>query len=120
MDKALKESEKIILFKNIKKDDLILKLKKYFSAQNNYSSNLSDLIYKLIELSIEKGLSGDLWHNYLKMKLTAAENIFTLRAERNLISKESSLYQIALNDIKIINHLFSYSFQDIIQKLKEF
>lgn len=117
LDNSLRESEKIILFKNIKKDELILKLKNYFVAKNNSNLKLSDFIYELIELSIKEGLSGDLWHNYLKMKLTAAENIFTLRAEKNLINKESSLYQIALNDIEIINALFSYSFQDIIQHL---
>ncbi|MFN2339736.1 MAG: ATP-binding protein [Halanaerobium sp.] len=116
---ALKESEKIIFFKNIKNDKLILKLKNYFSAENNSVSDLSDIIYQLIELSFKEGLSGDLWHNYLKMKLTAAENIFSLKAEKNLISKKSSLYQIALNDIRIIKHLFSYSFQNLIQFLDE-
>jgi predicted AAA+ superfamily ATPase len=117
--KALKESEKIIFFKNIKNDDLILKLKEYFSAENNSIANLSDIIYQLIELSLKEGLSGDLWHNYLKIKLTAAENIFSLKAEKNLITKKSSLYQIALNDMRIIKNLFSYSFQDFIQFLDE-
>lgn len=117
LENALKESEKIILFKNIKEDELIFKLKSYFSAKNNSTSDLSGLIYKLIELSIKEGLSGDLWHTYLKMKLIAAENVFTLRTEKNLINNKNSLYQIALNDIEIINNLFSYSFQDIIQHL---
>ncbi len=117
LGEALKESEKIILFKKIKEDELILNLKKHYLAENNSILNLSGLIYELIELSIKEGLSGDLWHNYLKIKLTAAENIFALKAERNLINKKSSLYQIALHDIKIINMLFSYSFQDIISPL---
>jgi len=114
---ALQDSEKIILFKKIKEDKLISKLKKYYFENENSSLNLSGIIYELIELSIKEGLSGDLWHNYLKIKLAAAENIFTLKAEKNLINKKSSLYQIALNDVKIINMLFSYSFQDIIQPL---
>lgn len=116
---ALRESEKIILFKNIKEDKLISNLKNYYFSQNSSSLDLSGLIYQLIELSINQGLDGDLWHNYLKMKLTAAENIFALKAEKNLISKKSSLYQIALNDIEIIKNLFSYSFQDIIKPLSQ-
>lgn len=117
LGEALKESEKIILFKKIKEDDLILNLKKYYLEGNNSILNLSGLIYELIELSVKEGLSSDLWHNYLKIKLTAAENIFSLKAEKNLINKKSSLYQIALHDIEIINMLFSYSFQDIIRPL---
>jgi len=119
LDEALRESEKIILFKKIKEDKLILNLKEYYFTESNSISDLSDLIYELIELSIKKGLSGDLWHNYLKIKLTTAENIFTLKAERNLINKNSSLYQIALHDIEIINMLFSYSFLDIIHPLNQ-
>lgn len=116
LSRALKESEKLIFYKNIREDSLILNLKKYFSEKNNYLTNLSDLIYQLIELSIQEGLPGDLWHNYLKLKLITAENIFTLRAEKNLIDCKNSLYQIALNDIEIIKNLFSFSFQDIIEQ----
>lgn len=117
INQALKESEKIILYKNIKEDDVISKLKKYFSEKNSSASNLSELIYQLIELNIKENLSGDLWHNYLRMKLIAAENIFTLRAEKDSVSSQHSLYQIALNDLKIIKKLFSFSFQDIIDYL---
>jgi predicted AAA+ superfamily ATPase len=117
LSRALKESEKLIFYKNIREDSLILNLKKYFSEKNNYLTNLSDLIYQLIELSIQEKLPGDLWHNYLKLKLITAENIFTLRAEKNLIDCKNSLYQIALNDIEIIKNLFSFSFQDIIEQL---
>ncbi len=119
LSRALRESEKLIFYKNIKEDSLLLNLKRYFSEKNNYLSNLSDLIYQLIELSIQEGLPGDLWHNYLKLKLITAENIFTLRAEKNLINRNKSLYQIALNDIEIIKNLFSFSFQDIIEQLGE-
>jgi len=118
LNKVLKESEKIIFYKNIKDDSLILKLKNHFLEKNRHS-NLSDFIYKLISLSIQEGLSGDLWHNYLKLKLITAENIFALRAEKNLISRENSLYQIALSDIEIINNLLSFSFQDIIEQLDQ-
>lgn len=116
LSRALKESEKLIFFKNIREDSLILNFKKYFSENNNYHTNLSDLIYQLIELSIQEGLPGDLWHNYLKLKLITAENIFTLRAEKNLIDCKNSLYQIALNDIEIIKTLFSFSFPDILEQ----
>jgi predicted AAA+ superfamily ATPase len=119
INKLLKASEKIILFRNIKEDELVLKLKKYFSQKNNSALDLSSLIYQLIEMSLKESLTGDLWHNYLKMKLAEAENIFTLRAEKNLINRENSLYQIALSDIEIINNLFSFTFLDIIEHLDQ-
>ncbi|TDO73362.1 hypothetical protein DFR79_13913 [Halanaerobium saccharolyticum] len=116
---ALEKSEKIILFKNVKEAEIIVKLKNFLKAENDSRSNLSDLIYNLIELSINQGLSGDLWHNYLKLKISADENIFTLRAEKKLINHQDSLYQIALNDVEIINNLFSFSFQDILKQLNQ-
>lgn len=112
---ALKESEKIILYKNIKNDNLILKLKKYLNNHSSAAPNLSEIIYDLTKISIEQVVAGDLWHNYLKKLLTDSENIFTLKAEKKLINKNSSLYQIALHDIKIIKNLFNFSFKNIIE-----
>ena len=109
--KSILETKKIIVFKNIKENELILNLKEHLNDNDNEFPKLEveDLIYKLIEISIKEGLQGDIWHNYLKKQLIESENIFTLEAEMDLINKNDSLYQIALNDIKIMADLFSFS-----------
>lgn len=119
--KSILETKKIIVFKNIKENELILNLKEHLNDNDNEFPKLEveDLIYKLIEISIKEGLQGDIWHNYLKKQLIESENIFTLEAEMDLINKNDSLYQIALNDIKIMADLFSFSFSDLTQKLSE-
>ena len=115
---ALETSEQIILFKTVKEDSLILNLKKYFKRKNSSNSELSQIIYNLVKLNLKKGLKGDLWQNYLKTLLADSENIFTLKAETNLIDKKSSLYQIAFHDLKLISNLFNFSFKDLIKNLE--
>lgn len=115
--KAVLETEKIIFFKNIRENDLILNLKKHLDEKQPSNIEVGDLIYRLVECSIKERLQGDVWHNYLKKQLIRAENIFTLEAEKRLINTGSSIYQIALNDIRIIAELFSFSFSDLTEIL---
>ncbi|MGP3779119.1 ATP-binding protein [Halanaerobium saccharolyticum] len=119
---ALKNCEKLILFQEIKTNNLILNLKESLNNENNSEQILTDLIYQLIDLSIREGLQGDIWHNYLKKIITASENIFSLKAEKGEITEDSSLYRLAANDLKIINKLFAFSFSDLASAagLKEF
>ena len=111
---ALADLEQVILFKNIKKDSLLLKLKE---SLKNDNLNFSNLIHDLVKLSINEGLNGDLWHNYLKKLIINSDNIFSLKAEKSMIEKNNSLYQLAFSDLKIINNLFSFSFADILDIL---
>ena len=117
LQNTLEESEKLILFKKIRDNPIISNLKKYFKDNNSTKSDLSSIIYSFLELSIEQGLSGDLWHNYLKNQIATSKNIFTLKAEKDLINLESSLYQVALSDIKILNSLFEITFIDLLKAL---
>ncbi|MGM0603820.1 MAG: DUF815 domain-containing protein, partial [Bacillota bacterium] len=119
---ALKNCEKLILFQEIKENSLILSLKEILNKKNESDQLLTDLIYQLIDLNIREGLEGDVWHNYLKKIITASENIFSLKAEKGEIDKDSSLYTLAVNDLKIISKLFSFNFSDLVSAfgLKEF
>lgn len=110
---TLKDTEKLILFQEIKENSLILNLKEILANKNKSDQMLTNLIYKLIDLSIRAGMEGDIWHNYLKKNITASENIFSLKAEKAQIDKNSSLYTLAENDLKIISSLFSFSFSDL-------
>lgn len=113
----LKSVENLILFKNIRNDQTIFKLSNHLKGDISEKSKISELIYSFLELSIEHGLSGDLWHNYLKKRITSSKNIFSLKAEKNLINKQNSLYQVALTDIKILNSLFAIKFTDLLKAL---
>lgn len=117
LQKNLEAAEKLILFKDLRNNPVISNLKKYLKGNSSAKSKISEIIYSFLELSIEQGLSGDLWHNYLKKQITASKNIFTLKAEKNLINKQSSLYQVALSDIKILNSLFAIDFTDLLKAL---
>lgn len=117
LQKNLKAAEDLILFKDLRSNQVISNFKKYLKGNKSAKSKISEIIYNFLELSIEQGLSGDLWHNYLKNQITASKNIFTLKAEKNLISKQSSLYQVALADIKILNSLFAINFTDLLKAL---
>ena len=116
VNKILRQTENLILFNDLKNDKLINSLKKLCSDQKS-NKKLSDLIYQLVSSSISIGVSGDIWHNYLKNIITNSENIFSLKSEKNKISKDSSLYGLALNDTEILTNLFSFSFKDIIEAL---
>ncbi|MFW5987840.1 MAG: ATP-binding protein [bacterium] len=117
LQKNLKAAEELILFKDLRNNQVLSNLKKYLKGNKSTKSKISEIIYRFLELSIEQGLSGDLWHNYLKKQITASKNIFTLKAEKNLINKQSSLYQVALADIEILNSLFAINFTDLLKAL---
>ena len=114
---SLKAAEKLILFKKIRSDRLILKLKNHLEGSKYSKSELSEIIYQFLELSIEQGITGDLWQNYLKKLIIDSKNIFTIKAEKDLVNRQSSLYQTALHDIKILNSLFELKFSDLLESL---
>jgi hypothetical protein len=111
--KLLRNCEKLVFFQEIKNNHVILSLKEILDDKNKTDQILTDLIYKFIDLNIKEGLQGDIWHNYLKKIITASENIFSLKAEKTQIDKNSSLYALAENDLKIISKLFSISLSDL-------
>ncbi|MFW5686697.1 MAG: ATP-binding protein [Halanaerobium sp.] len=109
---VVNDLDRIIIFRNLKNDSVLKNLKKIL--KNKDFSQLSDLIYTLVDTSIREGVKGDIWHNYLKNIIISSENIFTLKAERGEINFNSSLYRLARDDFKIISQLFSFSFKDLL------
>lgn len=111
------ELDQIILFENIKKDQIVNDFKMIFNNNDLKNDKITSLIYKLVEFNNELGLEGDIWHNYLKSLLIKSENVYSLNAEKNLIDNNSSIYKIALSDLKIINNLFNIKFKDLLHLL---
>ncbi|MFW5979164.1 MAG: ATP-binding protein [Halanaerobium sp.] len=109
---VVNDLDRIIIFRNLKNDSVLKNLKKIL--KNEDFSQLSDLIYTLVDTSIREGVKGDIWHNYLKNIIISSENIFTLKAERGEINFNSSLYRLVRDDFKIISQLFSFSFKDLL------
>ncbi|MFW6230213.1 MAG: DUF815 domain-containing protein, partial [Halanaerobium sp.] len=109
---VVNDLDRIIIFRNLKNDSVLKNLKKIL--KNKDFSQLSDLIYTLVDTSIREGVKGDIWHNYLKNIIISSENIFTLKAERGEINFNSSLYRLVRDDFKIISQLFSFSFKDLL------
>lgn len=117
LEKKLNRIEEIILFRNIKNNSLVNNFKKIYNNKNSDIRSINDLLYQLIEFTESKGLQGDIWHNYLKNLVIKAENIFSLTAEKTQLAQDSSLYQMALKDLKIINNLFEITIRDILLSL---
>ncbi len=125
----LSSVENLILYEAVKENKLISDLrlesekvnpeKNYKKSQGKSSSEnrhrLNKIISKLVEFSEDRGLNGDLWNNYLKGLLLSDLNTFSLHAEKEKLSHNSSLYKLAAADISIIADLFSFTFADLLE-----
>lgn len=116
--KALESLNKLIIFKDLKDDQLLNKLQEILKSEDNYNSFSSELCSKLIENSLKEGIESDLWHNYLKSLLIKTENYFSLQCENDLVDFDASLYKTAVSDFKILNKLFKFSFADLLYIFK--
>lgn len=74
------------------------------------------LVRDLIEISMKRGISGNLWQGYLTGVLVYHENAYSRSCEiRGSIS--GGINQIALHDFRILMEYFRYDFSDIEEKL---
>jgi len=124
----LSSVDNLILYDSLKEDPLIselrlyserFKLKESGNKSKNKSSakkrrNLNKVISELVKFSENKGLSGDLWHNYIKGLLLSDLNTFSLNAEKEKLNPESSLYKLAADDLIIIADLLKITFADLL------
>ncbi|MFW5790720.1 MAG: ATP-binding protein [Bacillota bacterium] len=101
------ELGQLTVFHSINNDEIIQGLK----SQDNQNAGQINQI--LIRHSENNCLGGDIWQNYLKDLILADENIFTLSCEKYMVSKDKSLYQAAVHDLKILKRLLSLSINDI-------
>ena len=66
---------------------------------------------ELIAFSLDKGIDGNLWENYLVSHMLTDENAYTLSRERTIPS-EDSFSILAKDDFAIMRRLMDYDFEE--------
>jgi len=124
----LSSVDNLILYDSLKENPLISELKLHLerfdlkdSGKKSKSKSsakkrqrLNMIISELVKFSENRGLNGDLWHNYLKGLLFSDLNTFSLSAEKKKLNPDSSLYKLAADDLIIIADLLTITFANIL------
>ena len=113
---------RMVLYRNLEEDSILMKIadiirkhekykghKDFTSKQIHIVSEINSYINQLIRLSIQYGLDGNLWHNYLTYIIMTQENPFTMLCERSG-PQEGTINKIVKEDFKILKKLFNYDF----------
>lgn len=141
-----KQVSKLIVYRDLGTDSILLKLAEIFEDFDWYKANvlgnstalsaskveeikdrkhiskesLITRIYaqikRLLDLATDYGFDKNLWHNYLTFIMMTNENSFTLTSEK-VGANEGSVNQFAKNDFKIFKALFDYNFYEIEKEL---
>ncbi len=119
ISKVFSSLNSLIIYRNLNKDKIIFDLKNIILNKNNLDkSNLKkkfiEITARLIEYTEKKGLNDDIWHNYIKGIIINDFNSFSAQAEKEKITRDSSLYSITLKDIELLAGLFNISFLDLL------
>ena len=80
--------------------------------QNELINTYASSVGRLIEVSENYKLDGNVWHNYLTLFLINHENTFSKAVERKN-SYEGSIAHIVLSDLTLFKDLYCYDFSHI-------
>ena len=118
-----KLTSKLIIYKNIGNDSILIKLADIFKKFENKNYNKDELIseiyteiHRLLDLSTKYGFNTNLWHNYIAFILAMTENPFSLVSEK-VGGHDGSVNEFAKEDFKIFKALFDYDFSKIEREL---
>lgn len=105
---------KIVVYRNIFKDDIIHDLKSLInmlSKEKNDISEVENLYYnlnfKLINRAESLGLRGNLIESYVLYSILKDENVFSLVCEKYNVNIEQSIYNVAIKDMVILKELIN-------------
>lgn len=121
---------KLVVYKNLEKDSLLLQLAELIKEfdlslsnhrltvfeKENINSKIYSLIHGLLQLATDYGFNTNLWHNYLTYVLVTAENPFSMTCEK-VGAKAGTVNQFAKNDFRIFKALFDYDFTTLEREL---
>ncbi len=99
---------RLTIYKGIAKDPAV-RIIKEICVMNNLERNISELAVILIENAEKYGLKGNIFKSHILNLFRYDENIFSLYCENNADIKNTSLYNLALNDVKIIKALTDFN-----------
>ena len=118
-----RETAKLILYRNLGEDSILVKLSdifKRFDSCHYRSEELITDIYcevkKLLDLATTYGFDKNLWHNYLTFVLITNENSFSMTCEK-VGANEGTVNHFAKNDFRVFMNLFHYNFRPIEETL---
>ncbi len=114
---------KLVLYRNIGKDSILLRLAdicQWFATGEYRKEDLITDIYteinRLLEISTRYGFDKNLWHNYLAFLLAMTENPFSLVSEK-VGANEGTVNEFAKNDFAVFKKLFDYDFSEMEKEL---
>lgn len=118
-----KEVAKLILYRDLGEDSILLKLSGIFEDfELNRASNaeLTTRIYAqmkvLLDLATQYGFDKNLWHNYLTFILLTNENSFSMTSEK-VGANNGTVNHFAKGDFAIFKKLFDFDFAPIEETL---
>ena len=114
---------KLIIYRNIPKDSILLRLSEIFRRfdEGHYEADaltgeIFDVIHALLDLATTHGFDRNLWHNYLAFLLAMTETPFTLVSEK-AGAIDGSVNHFAEQDFSVFRQLLDYDFSGIEEAL---
>ena len=114
-----KEIARLILYRDLGKDNILLKLSGIFQDYEQQKGTPAELITRiyeqmkaLLDLATCYGFDKNLWHNYLTFLLLTNENCFSMTSEK-VGANDGSVNHFAKDDFAIFLKLFHFDFSPI-------
>lgn len=116
--------DNLLIYRGILQDSLVKKVKKLFEMEAAVDISIIENCYfdicsDLISEGEKYGIVGDVWKNHILNLILMDENVFSLSCENFKINEDSSLYNAAFNDLKIIIKLYNVDFSCIRQYIRD-
>ncbi len=118
-----REISKLILYGNMNKDSILMKLGDIFRRFDHKTAEKDELIQdiytqvkRILEVATDYGFDKNLWHNYLAFLLITNENPFSLTCEK-VGANDGSVNRFAMQDFYVFYNLFFYDFSKIEKEL---
>ena len=114
-----KEIAKLILYRDLGEDSILLKLSGIFrdyeldlAEKENLTSRIYEQMKALLDLSTQYGFDKNLWHNYLTFILLTNENSFIMTSEK-VGANDGTVNHFAKADFAVFKKLFDFDFGPI-------
>ena len=119
-----REVAKLILYRDLGEDSILLKLAGIVEDFENGSESKARLITRiyeqmkaLLDTATMYGFDKNLWHNYLTFILLTNENSFSMTCEK-VGANDGTVNHFAKADFKVFKNLFDYDFAKIEKELE--
>lgn len=114
-----KEIAKLILYRDLGEDSILLKLSGIFrdyeldlAEKETLTSRIYEQMKALLDLSTQYGFDKNLWHNYLTFILLTNENSFSMTSEK-VGANNGTVNHFAKADFAVFKKLFDFDFGPI-------